>query len=191
MVIMTDPPESRVCTAGSTPVAASPPGLVSPGRRPTTGSRPHGRYVSAALAPVRESAAEARQLIRDFLAGRGLGHLSDDAELIVTEMVANAVAAVPPGSPDLSVILSAHLTPDAVRIMVWDIGPGEPVAGELVADHFESGRGLAIIAALASKGWGWWPTPAGGGKVVWVTLAAGPPAPSAPAEHAQGTSATR
>jgi anti-sigma regulatory factor (Ser/Thr protein kinase) len=95
--------------------------------------------------------------------------LTDDAETVTSELVANAVAAVPPGTPGLSVILTVHARPPEVRIHVWDIGPGCPSQATADGDA-ESGRGLAIIDDLTAHQWGWWPTPASGGKVTWAAL---------------------
>src|ERR1700726_1186058 len=46
---------------------------------------------SRPLSPVPEEARNARQFVRELLTCWGLGHLSDDAELIIAELVGNAV----------------------------------------------------------------------------------------------------
>src|SRR6201996_4133358 len=43
------------------------------------------------LSPVPEEARIARQFVRELLTCWGLGYLSDDAELIIAELVGNAV----------------------------------------------------------------------------------------------------
>src|SRR6516162_3076441 len=46
---------------------------------------------SRPLSPVPEEARTARQFVRELLTGWGLGYLIDDAELIIAELVVNAV----------------------------------------------------------------------------------------------------
>ena len=46
---------------------------------------------SRPLSPVPEEARTARQFVRELLTCWGLGYLSDDAELIIAELVGNAV----------------------------------------------------------------------------------------------------
>ena len=46
---------------------------------------------SRPLNPIPEEARAARQFVRELLTCWGLGHLSDDAELIIAELVGNAV----------------------------------------------------------------------------------------------------
>src|SRR5580698_6395229 len=46
---------------------------------------------SRPLSPAPEEARTARQFVRELLTCWGLGYLSDDAELIVAELVGNAV----------------------------------------------------------------------------------------------------
>src|ERR1700740_1656587 len=46
---------------------------------------------SRPLSPVPEEARTARQFVRELLTCWGLSHLSDDAELIIAELVGNAV----------------------------------------------------------------------------------------------------
>ena len=46
---------------------------------------------SRPLSPMPEEARTARQFVRELLTGWGLGYLTDDAELIIAELVVNAV----------------------------------------------------------------------------------------------------
>jgi anti-sigma regulatory factor (Ser/Thr protein kinase) len=143
---------------------------------PEPGPRPPGtRYASAQLAPQPAAAAHARRLTRDWLARWDMGDLTDDAQAIASELAANALAAIPPGSTGLAIIYAVHATPAGLRIYAWDIGPGHPAPAAPAPDA-ESGRGLAIVDALTGHNWGWWPTPASGGKVIWAQL----PAPETP-----------
>ncbi len=104
---------------------------------------------------------EARTVVRGLLEQWSLGDLVDDAALVVTELVGNAVAHA--GSPcQLAIARSAT----GVRIAVQDQGEGTPEPQPQDPDS-EHGRGLLIIAAL-STAWGIDEAP--GGKTVWVEL---------------------
>ena len=155
--------------AADRPSATPVPGP-HPAARP-----PASRYASAELAPDPSAAAKARRLIRDHLARWHMDDLADDAQAIASELAANAIAAVPPGSPGLCLILAIHHRPPELKIIMWDNGPGQPCPAN-PGDDAETGRGLAIIDHLTGRNWGWWPTPRSGGKVVWAALRAAPAA---------------
>jgi anti-sigma regulatory factor (Ser/Thr protein kinase) len=73
--------------------------------------------------------------------------LADDLEIIVSELVTNAVLA---GCIAMHVLLT--LSPSCLRIDLRDDAPGWPT--ELNASPMDDhGRGLAIVSALASR-WG-------------------------------------
>jgi hypothetical protein len=99
-----------------------------------------------------------------------MADLADDAVTIASEIVTNAVNAVPPGTAGLAIVYAIHAAPPGLRIYTWDIGPGHPAPADPDTDAV-SGRGLTIVNALAER-WGWWPTPASGGKVTWAQLPA-------------------
>lgn len=146
------------------------------GPRPTADARAQsGRHASAVLGPDRRSASQARRLTRTALNRWGLSQLADDAETIASELAANAVAhAIDPQGARLAILFTIHYRPSALQLTIWDNGPGQPVRAAPAPDA-ETGRGLAIIDALTGHDWGWWLTPASGGKVTWARL----PAPSA------------
>ena len=121
------------------------------------------------LDAVPESAAAARRYARDILARWGMTELADDAQAVATELVSNAIVAAVKADAEHPVMLTLHDRPPELRIHVWDRGPGAP-AQQTAAVGEESGRGLAIVDTLTSREWGWYPTPASGGKVVWATL---------------------
>ena len=140
-----------------------------------------GSHASAWLPSEPAAAARARRLTRTTLARWHLGHLADDAETITSELASNALkSATPPRGTLPAIIFAIHHRPDRIRILVWDNGPGHPRPTEPGPDA-ETGRGLAIVAAL-SRRWGWWPTPNSGGKVTWADL----PAPAG-IDDPQGT----
>lgn len=88
--------------------------------------------------------------------------LCDDVELVVSELVTNAVRA---GSPTITVQVSLESAAVFVRVSDEAVGwPEERQAGV----HDTSGRGLPLVSAL-SKSWG--VRIVEHGKVVWAALA--------------------
>jgi anti-sigma regulatory factor (Ser/Thr protein kinase) len=107
----------------------------------------------ADLDAVVEAIPAARRHVRDTLKSWGAGaELTEDLELICAELVENAVAvtrSLPVAAP-----VGLRLLGNSERLVieVMDSHPGMPVRRD--ADVFaESGRGLAIVAELASR-WG-------------------------------------
>jgi anti-sigma regulatory factor (Ser/Thr protein kinase) len=163
--------------AAPLPARPAPPAAPRPAPRqhpapgpPATSPPPGRRHASTDLDPAPQSAARARHLTRDTLTRWGLHALTNDAETIATELTANAIAAAtPPHGTRPAIIFTLHHQPPDLHITTWDNGPGHP-APATPADDAETGRGLAIIDALTTSNWGWWPTPESGGKVTWATL---------------------
>lgn len=125
-----------------------------------------GRHVETVMLPSGPSApALARSMVREQLAARGFDSLIPDAVLVVSEVVTNAVQHT--GSETIEVALTT--LEDGVRIAVADSdGDGVPVRKAVDPDA-PDGRGLAIVAALASE-WGIAARPPG--KVVWAEVRA-------------------
>jgi len=92
-------------------------------------------------------------------------HIAEDALLVVSELVTNAVRH---GRPDIEITL--NITPDRVRIEVRDGGDTLPVvpSGQPSIDR-PTGRGLLIVAATAND-WGIERSPGATGKTVWAEL---------------------
>jgi two-component sensor histidine kinase len=101
------------------------------------------------LRRTEESAARAREVVTELLAAWDLSPLADDAALIVTELVANAVAHGRGPSIRLTVTCPEQ---KLVRLAVTDNSLGKPQVTES-GPHDESGRGLQIVAALSQR-WG-------------------------------------
>jgi hypothetical protein len=130
---------------------------------------------SRPLSPVPEEARTARQFVRELLTCWGLGYLSDDAELIIAELVVNAVRhglrtapqAVTPASAASALRLCLLRRVGEVMLAVTDPSNEAPTP-RAPGWAGESGRGLQIVGAL-SYVWGWSPLE-GCGKAVWAVL---------------------
>jgi GAF domain-containing protein/anti-sigma regulatory factor (Ser/Thr protein kinase) len=103
----------------------------------------------------------ARHFVRDALSESAVKRFADDAELVVAELVTNAVLHA---APPLRVTVRASAS--GVRIDVAD-GAERPPVRPTANPEAMTGRGLALVAALSSQ-WGF--ETAGAGKVVWTEL---------------------
>jgi len=110
----------------------------------------------------------ARSHCRQALWEWHLTGLARNAELLVSELITNAVAASrSAGSPAVRLWLLSDIA--RVLILVQDDSPQRPARTEPAADA-ESGRGLLIVEAISSR-WNWYaPSPGGTGKVTWALL---------------------
>ncbi|ETK37839.1 ATP-binding protein [Microbispora sp. ATCC PTA-5024] len=142
----------------------------------------HRLFGSGETAPRR-----ARAFVRCQLGRWEMPHLADTAELLVSELVTNAIHATntAAGPPVASSMFPVALRTVALRlrvsrgprrlvIEVWDGGEGEPVPARGGALD-ERGRGLALVENLAER-WGHFTAP-DRGKIVWCELSVGRPAP--------------
>jgi anti-sigma regulatory factor (Ser/Thr protein kinase) len=115
-----------------------------------------------------------------------LNGLATDAELLVSELVTNAVNATA-GHQQAAVLL--RLSSDSARVLVevWDPDPQPPAPKDLgedgTPDPQEGGRGLCLVAALSAR-WNWYLTEEPAGKVVWCELTVGPAEAAGPAQQA-------
>jgi anti-sigma regulatory factor (Ser/Thr protein kinase) len=112
----------------------------------------------------------ARQMLWEWkLAG-----LSENVELLVSELLTNAVRSsqsLEPVSPVRLGLLADKVADEAhVLILVWDASPRPPVRIDADEDA-ESGRGLLLVEAISDQ-WDWYsPSQETGGKVVWALAA--------------------
>ncbi|MFH9575616.1 ATP-binding protein [Streptomyces sp. NPDC017454] len=111
-----------------------------------------------------ESAATGRRIVRATLQDWALGDLVDAAELVVTELIANAVQHARCDSVRLTV---RRTEGEGVHVAVTDRSHQVPVL-RLPGPAAQAGRGLAIVDSLAER-WGHDPLP--WGKRVWAELA--------------------
>jgi anti-sigma regulatory factor (Ser/Thr protein kinase) len=131
--------------------------------------------VSCPLSSGPQSARAARRLTRNTLRGWGLTSLTDDAETIVGEFVANAVThAAETGlgrrvGDDDGLGLRLLRRTGEVICAVLDPSDDAPVLKTATAVGVdEAGRGLQMVDAISDI-WGWSPV-AGRGKAVWAIL---------------------
>ncbi len=118
-------------------------------------------YCELAAGP--SSVRTARHRVRERYGGCGSPDLIDDLALVVTELVANAVAASPVTA---SVRLRVGPVGPDLLIEIYDQATEVPV-GRGQEDLAEHGRGLVLIAELC-RSWGWHPSDRG--KVVWAVI---------------------
>ena len=130
---------------------------------------------SRTLSARPEEARAARRFVRELLICWGLDALADDAEMIVDELVVNAVlhgtrAGLPRGGPGSGMtVLRLCVLRRVGEVMLAVVDPGNETPMPRQPDWGgETGRGLQIVAAL-SHVWGWSPI-AGHGKAVWAVL---------------------
>lgn len=122
---------------------------------------------AASFEPVGRSVATARSFVRDTLQGWGFADIIDDAVVLTSELVTNAV--VHAGTHADVLCLRSD---DGVRIEVADRYPEReiPLQGSLAtmgSPDREGGRGLQLCAAIAAR-WGVEYTPTH--KQVWFRL---------------------
>jgi anti-sigma regulatory factor (Ser/Thr protein kinase) len=105
-----------------------------------------------------------RVLLREWLRVWELPNIAEEAELLASEVVTNALVH---GDSDVSVYVRRY--PERIRVEVRDSDPHPalPVTFPRAEDQAEDGRGLLIVSALASS---WGNSPSGRGKTVWFEL---------------------
>ena len=126
------------------------------------------RLIALTLPGIPGSVPVARLQVRAALGLRGLGEYADDAEIITSELVTNAVQHLcDNGTKTIGVTITYAGSPAAVTIAVSDSSPRGAIRRDTPAGS-EQGRGLQIVEALSAQ-WGW--RREGGGKVVFAMLA--------------------
>jgi anti-sigma regulatory factor (Ser/Thr protein kinase) len=125
------------------------------------------QLLALALPSIPESVPVARLQVRSTLGSHGLGEYADDAEIIMSELVTNAVQhACANGTHTIGVTLTQAGSPAAVTVAVSDSSPHGPIMGDTLANG-EQGRGLQIVEALSAH-WGW--RQEDSGKAVFAVL---------------------
>ncbi len=121
----------------------------------------------------------ARRVVADALSGRAEPDVTYTAELLVSEIVTNALRHASPelaGSRQLHLRVTLRLSDRIVRVEVTDPAwraMSVPAARTVTTPGplAESGRGLGLVAAYAKE---WGVTPHPGGKSVWFELELAP-----------------
>ncbi|MFI2257606.1 ATP-binding protein [Streptomyces tubercidicus] len=132
--------------------------------RLTTGSLPAAAH---SFPGGRRCPGQARRALRQQLR---VWHISGEpaysAELLLSELVTNAVQAQAPGTPEVDIRFA--WADGRLRLEVWDASDELPVMNDAEEDE-ECGRGLVLVDALASC---WGVDRDGTGKTVWAELLA-------------------
>jgi anti-sigma regulatory factor (Ser/Thr protein kinase) len=124
--------------------------------------------IAFVLPSIPESVRIARLHVRTALGYHGLADYAEDAEIIPSELVTNAVQhAHGDGTETIGVTLARAWNPAMVTVVVSDSSAGGPVLHDAPAGS-ERGRGLRIVEALSAR-WGW--RREEGGKAVFAVLA--------------------
>jgi anti-sigma regulatory factor (Ser/Thr protein kinase) len=128
----------------------------------------NARESGVVLAADGTAPGRARRYVADVLGALAVpGEAAEAALLVTSELVTNAVRY---GRADRVRLLIAACSADGVTLTVADSTPYEPLPEAVMAGELdESGRGLALVAALSAT-WGHRPEP-GGGTAVWAELA--------------------
>jgi anti-sigma regulatory factor (Ser/Thr protein kinase) len=165
MVTSPAAPERRYLSA-----VLARPGLTD--RRAEMDSWPRQDFLELSTLP--SAVPCARQHARHVLRTWDLGRLAEPVELVVSELLTNAITAARAVDPGIPVRLWLRSAGASVLILAWDPGPGSPAARP--ADPgAESGRGLLLVEAVSTR-WGWYVpdlrTGKAGhaGKVVWAVV---------------------
>lgn len=158
----------RPAAKSSAPVPV-PPSLADPQALADLLALPH-----LEMAALPSAVPWARRYARQLLWDVGLKELVELAELVVSEIVTNAVRvsagltareqARDGACPVVRLWLNAG--EDSVVVLVWDASPLLPKQQAPPPDA-ESGRGLLLVETL-SAAWGSCPLPHQHGKVVWA-----------------------
>ncbi|MGW1069363.1 SpoIIE family protein phosphatase [Streptomyces aureus] len=139
----------------------------APGADDRTRSSVITARAAASFEPVGRSVATARSFVRDTLQGWGFADIVDDAVVLTSELVTNAVV-----HAGTSADVLCLRSDDGVRIEVADRYPEREIPLQATAVSMgspdrEGGRGLQLCAALARR-WGVEYTPTH--KQVWFQL---------------------
>jgi two-component sensor histidine kinase len=115
------------------------------------------------LEPSGFAPAQARRLVRDVVAPLVPPDVAHTAELLVSELVTNAITHGT-GTVHISIDCANHC-------LSVTVGDDEPTIPEMQPERLLSmgGRGMRMVEALASA-WGVTPRADGGGKDVWFRL---------------------
>jgi len=143
----------------------------SANRTPGSGLGPWRLASKLEFGPLPSAVPCARLHAKNILREWDLAHVADDAELIVSELMTNALTAAGPLPNIEPIVLHLRASDEYLMIQVWDALLAAPAPRPHAIDS-ETGRGLEIVSLLSDH-WGFY-HPADGGKLVWAALVADP-----------------
>ncbi|MFJ5810860.1 ATP-binding protein [Streptomyces sp. NBC_01426] len=111
-----------------------------------------------------KAVGEIRRALRELMRHRCRSDTADVAELLITELVTNALVHTEQGAE-----VSASLAATRLRVEVRDYASRRPRPYVPSADDGTHGRGLVLVQELADE-WGVDTLARGAGKVVWFEL---------------------
>ncbi|MGX1514262.1 ATP-binding protein [Streptomyces collinus] len=127
--------------------------------------------ITCRLPRSRASAPRARAMLHAALSAWGTSKdVLDAAELVLSELVTNALRVPVPSDRQVGVRIARSLKDGVLRLEVSDAGPGRPEV-RAPGDDEIGGRGLLLVEALAQR-WGVYERTGGVGKTVWAELKA-------------------
>jgi hypothetical protein len=130
------------------------------------------------LGPLPGAVPSARAHAQQVLWEWGQAPLAEDAGVVVTELMTNAVIASRrlPSSPPVRLWLASDTR--LVLALVADASQRPPVRLDPGPDS-DGGRGLRLVVSALASRWGWYPAAgAGTAKVVWAEWNCPSPGPS-------------
>ncbi|WP_328292566.1 SpoIIE family protein phosphatase [Kineococcus sp. NBC_00420] len=127
------------------------------------GPAPGTRETSLVLPADGRAVRTARDYLRSTLQAWDLVDRADEAELVVSELVTNALLHT--GSP-ATLTLRHDLAESLLCVGVEDTSTQHPQPRE-TTDDATGGRGMLIVQMVAER---WWVAPRGDGKTVWADL---------------------
>jgi anti-sigma regulatory factor (Ser/Thr protein kinase) len=146
--------------------------MAQPADNPEILPRPGWRYAALDLQPRPDAVPSARRRTRQILTDWDHAAIAEACELIVSELVTNAVTAAR-RAETLAGLAPVRLRltdrSSGIQIEVWDADDRMPEPARDSAPDAEGGRGLMLVEALSVR-WGTQAT-AGGGKTVWALVA--------------------
>jgi anti-sigma regulatory factor (Ser/Thr protein kinase) len=121
------------------------------------------------LGPLPSAVPCARLHAKVILREWNLAHVTDKAELIVSELATNALKAYTSLAETQPIAVDLLASHDWLIVQVWDALPAAPSL-QPHAPEAEAGRGLQIVSVLSDR-WGFY-RPRRGGKAVWAAICA-------------------
>lgn len=163
------------------------PRAATGGGAPATGPAPETWHECAlTFAALPSTPRWARALSREALRGWGMESLAETVELLLSELVTNAVKA---GRQESVIRVTLRAGADRLRVEVADRGAGLPHVDDPDAEN-EGGRGMMLVSQVSAD-WGTYPVRFGSGtavgKVVWCEIPAGDPPAEPEGEPAAGS----